>query len=430
MVSRLCPGPRPGSEAFLLKNKHVLTPVFSLALTSLLTLAACAPRTGPVQQAPVRFSRAAVETSARKSGLNAAFYYAMDDYNGGTLRGAKYLHWQLAQVKSNSRLRLFLSADSDEKNDGIWSRVHHQQAWMGQGFEQRGELDTGRTPALRDFLSWMSRETPAKNTFVTLSSHGGGYRGIMYDYDGTVNGPHENLSLKQTFKALGKGFQGGRLDGLHLAACMMATIEVADALKSVTQVLSASEDFSFGGSTPWEYILDQHHSTQNMERLIHDTVQTPFTRGAFAKQDLSQTWSAIRLNQDFERLVKSVDRLAKALIVAMPTESQSIRQATKATSMFAAMQRWSADYGDYYQRDLVDFCEQLLRHSQNPHIREDAQAVIAGVKKIVVSEAHTPDQTMAHGLAIYLPVNGNMDPAYRDSLFARRTRWDEFLALL
>lgn len=394
----------------------------------LLSLSACAPRLAPVPTAPLH--ALSVNSATTKQGLNAAFYYAMDDYNGKTLEGAQYLHWQLAQVGSQQQLGLYLSADSDEKGDGIWSRVSPQQNWLGQGFLKRGELDTGRTPALRDFLSWMSRENPAQHTLVTLSSHGGGYRGIMYDYDGNVNGPYENLSLQQTVKALDKGFQGGRMDVLHLAACMMATIEVADALKGVTQVLSASEDFSFGGSTPWEYILAAHTTQPNMSRLIQDTVKTPFTRGAFAQQEVSQTWSAIQLNQDFEQLVKGVDRLSKALIQALPTESASIQRAVQGTSMFASMQKWSDHYGDYYQRDLVDFCQQLLIHSQNPHIREDAQIVIAQVQKVVVAEAHSPDQGMAHGLAIYLPSNGQMDPAYRQSLFARRTLWDEFLEKL
>lgn len=394
----------------------------------LLSLSACAPRVAPVPTAPL--NALSVNSAGTKQGLNAAFYYAMDDYNGKTLEGAQYLHWQLAQVGSQPKLGLYLSADSDEQGDGIWSRVSPQQSWLGQGFLKRGELDTGRTPALRDFLSWMSRENPAQHTLVTLSSHGGGYRGIMYDYDGNVNGPYENLSLQQTVKALDKGFQGGRMDVLHLAACMMATIEVADALKGVTQVLSASEDFSFGGSTPWEYILASHTAQPHMPRLIQDTVKTPFTRGAFAQQDVSQTWSAIQLNQDFEQLVKEVDRLAKALIQALPTESASIQRAVQGTSMFASMQKWSDHYGDYYQRDLVDFCQQLLIHSQNTHIREDAQRVIAQVQKVVVAEAHSPDQSMAHGLAIYLPINGQVDPDYRQSLFARRTLWDEFLEKL
>lgn len=367
---------------------------------------------------------------AARQGLNAGFFYGMDDYNGKTLEGAKYLHWQLAQVGTQPNMRLYLSADSDEKNDGIWSRITRNQGWLAPDFQRRGELDTGRTPALRDFLSWMSTEKPAQQTFVALSSHGGGYQGIMYDYDGDVNGPYENLSLQQTVKALDKGFQGSRIDNVHFAACMMATIEVGDALKGIAQVFSGSEDFSFGGSTPWEHILAQQTAQPNFARLIDDTVKTPFTRGAFAKEDLSQTWSAIRLNQDFENLVKAVDRLSQALIQAMPAESASIRQAVKSTRMFSSMQKWFDHYGDYNQRDLIDLCQQLLKHSNNPHIREDALLVIAGVKKVVIAEAHSPDQTMANGLAIYLPVNGNPDPNYSQSIFARRTRWDEFLRLL
>ena len=405
-----------------------------LSVSLLLSLSACS-RPAPLmpQRSPFiqNHLRTPFQSFARKrAGLNMGFFYAMDDYNGDTLKGAKYLHSQLAMVGSNETNRIFLSADSDVQNDGIWAEVSKGQSWMGEGFQPRGELDTGRTPALRDFLSWMSREHASTQNMVTLSSHGGGYRGILYDYDGNVHGPSESLSLKQTFKALGKGFQGSRLDNLHFAACMMATIEVGDALKAVTASFSGSEDFSFGGSTPWERILMRHQQHQSFPKLVQDTVESPFVDGAFAKHDLSQTWSAISLNQDFVLLVKSVDRLAKALLKAMPSHGPQIQKAVRSTRMFASMKKWSGQFGDFYQRDIVDFCEQLLAQVNDPHIQEDARDVIARVQRVVLAEAHSPDQTMAHGLAIYLPFGGKFNAKYRDSVFARNTRWDEFLIAL
>lgn len=409
-------------------SKKSLLSLISVALC----LTACQAQRLPVMNSPALRAQQSVQAprfqrlAAQRAGLNAGFFYGMDDYNGKTLEGAQYLHWQLAQVGSNERLKLFLGADSDVKNDGIWAQVSQGQSWMGPGFVQRGELDTGSTPALRDFLSWMSRDFASSQNFVVLSSHGGGYRGIMYDYDGNISGPYKNLSLQQTFKAVGKGFQGSRLDGLHFAACMMATIEVGEALKGVTATFSASEDFSFGGSTPWEHIFAQQAQGQNIPQLLQDTVKSPFSHGAFAQEPISQTWSAVALNQDFEQLVKAMDLLARALIKALPAERQAIRQAAAQTRMFASMQKWSDHYADFHQRDIVDFCEQLLKFSQDPHVREDAMQVIAAVKRVVIAEAHSPDQTMAHGLAVYLPQQG-MDPAYQKSVFAQHTHWDEFL---
>lgn len=403
--------------------KHTLSLV--LAASCLASCSAQLPAPSPLVQ---RFSSPVRAAASSATTANIGFFYGMDDYNGNTQAEIQNLHQQLSAVGSNPRFEIFLSGDSDVKNDGFRTRVTRGQAW-NQGFQAVGELKTGSTPAIRDFLGWLSQSRPAPMTFLNLSSHGGGYGGIMYDYDGNVNGPYENLSLQQTFKALNK-LPGSRLDALNFDACMMATIEVGEALKGVTKAFAGSEDFSFGGSTPWSKILAETAAAPqvNGEAFLRSLATKVIQQGNYGPGQGSQTWSAIRLNHDFDVLVGLVDRLADALLRRIKTAPREIRALAEQTQMFASMAEYASHYGDYYQRDLTEFCL-LLQNSQDPIVKKAAADVIQATKAVIIAEAHGPKETMAHGLAIYLPLQG-MDPNYTRSVFAQHTRWDEFLSAL
>lgn len=409
------------------KLKSLLKLTLCAGLTAA-SLSACGQAQMPplVRMAPTGLQRFSAPAATASGPVNIGFFYGMDDYNGQTQPEVQNLHQQLSAVGSNPRFDLYLSADSDVKGDGFRTRVTQNQPWNDRSFLPVGELDTGSNPALRDFLGWMGKSRPAPATWLNLSSHGGGYRGIMYDYDGNISGPYKNLSLQQTFKALSKGYTGSRIDALNFDACMMASIEVGEALKGTVKAFAASEDFSFGGSIPWQPILAQMPAGANGEVFLRALVDKTIRQGNHGAQG-SQTWSAIRLNRDFDVLVAKVDRLADALLRRMKTAPAEVSAAAKATHMFASMAEYASHYGDYYQRDLIEFCQILQRSSADPILQRSAADVIAAVRPVIIAEAHGPKQTMANGLAIYLPLDGRFDPQYSRSIFAQHTRWDEFL---
>ena len=86
----------------------------------------------------------------------------------------------------------------------------------------------------------------------------------------------------------------------------------------------------------------------------------------------SRTWSAIKLDVDYDRLVAKVDRLAKALTDALETEPQAVRTAAGDTRMLSIMAEYAPHYGDYHQRDLIDFCRALDRRVKSKAVRSAA----------------------------------------------------------
>lgn len=374
---------------------------------------------------------------AGKSAL--AIFTGLDDYaakKADNHARIKYTHSLLATVGSGPKADLFLSADSGIKNDSFRVHVTPNQPWR-KGFERLGELQTNHTPALREFLGWVGDRTDAAETHAVIFTHGGGYGGVLLDYDGKPAVPASSMTLQNTARALAKGYTGRRLASLTLDACMMATIEAGEALKGVTAVMTGSEDFSMMGSTPYDELAGalasgKHADGEAFGRFATEAIIQRGKGGAYN----SRTWSAIRLNQDYDRLVADVDKLAKALMDAMKTEPEAVRAAAKDTKMFALMAEYAPHYGDYYQRDLIDFCRALKRHVKAKAVLAGADTVEAATRRVLIAVANHPSETMAHGLAIYLPhglapaTKAARLKAYGDCLFARHTRWDDFLAAL
>lgn len=377
------------------------------------------------------------DASARTGKAALALFVGLDDYTGhDTQSGLKYSHAILASVGSSAKADLFMAGDSNVKGDGFRTRITAGQAW-GQGFEPLGELKTNDTPALRNYLNWVGRESGTKQLHLSIATHGGGYGGILLDHDGQPEVPAASMTLQKAYKALSKGYTGGRIPTLTFDACMMSAIEVGEALKGTVAVMTGSEDFSMGASMPYDELAralaeGRGHDGEAYAKFVATAV---IQKGKHGDKG-SRQWSAIALDQRFERVVRATDKLATALLKAMPAEGQAIRQAAADTRMFAIMADYKEHYGDFYQRDLIEFTQTLRKRVQSPIVREAAQDVEVATRAAVLANMKHPSEAMANGLAIFLPHGLSGDKAakklkrYEDSVFARHTRWDEFLTAL
>jgi hypothetical protein len=403
----------------------------SLALLAAVMASACA--VAPTLQVPMAGLPGAQAAGASAGKANLAVFVGLDDYNGNMEGNLKLVHEGLAKTGSTPAMSIYLSGDTDLKSDGFRTKVTKGQAWR-QSFQSIGEMNTGNAPDLRDFLSWTGKQSPAETTHLAVMTHGGGYAGMLWDYQGAANSaaPSTGMTLKKAFKTIGKGFQGSRLDSLTFDACMMATIEVGESLKGVTATFNGTEDFSIMASMPWDAVSAAAQVTTNRtgEGFSRTVAQLMIDKGRWGKDGALQ-WSALRLNRDWDVLVGKVDRLSTALQRALKREPDAVRQAARDTRMFAVMGRFKDHYGDYYQRDLTEFCQTLQRRVQDPIVHTAAKDVEAAIRQVVIVNARHASENMANGLAIFLPHDmqgrGDLPKAYRDTAFARHTHWDEFL---
>lgn len=397
-------------------------------------LAGCAQG---VPSAPIS-TEAGFDASARTGGKAAlALFVGMDDYTGtDTQSGLKYAHSLLATVGSTAQADLFMCGDSNAKDDGFRTRITAGQAW-GQGFEPMGELTTNHSPDLRNYLSWVGQQSGTKQLHLAIATHGGGYGGILLDHNGKPEVPAASMTLQKAYKALSKGYTGGRIPTVTFDACMMSAIEVGEALKGTVAVMTGSEDFSMGSSMPYDDVAQAltQGRTPTGEAFAKHLTRSVIEKGKHGERG-SRQWSAIALDVRFDRLTRKVDRLSTALLKAMATEPEAVRQAAADTRMFAIMASYKEHYGDYYQRDLIDFCQALRKHVKSAIVKTAAQDVETATRAVVLANVRHPSEAMANGLAIFLPhgFTGEKGVAklkrYRDSVFAKHTHWDEFLAAL
>jgi hypothetical protein len=124
-----------------------------------------------------------------------------------------------------------------------------------QEIQDLGEVNMADPAVLADFISWGVRTYPGQRYFLDFWDHGGGWRGFGWD-DSTITGTSgaQNLTLAK----LNTGIQNGlaaaglaKFDIIGFDACLMATVEVANALKGYASYLLASEEVEPGHG--WDY---------------------------------------------------------------------------------------------------------------------------------------------------------------------------------
>lgn len=126
-----------------------------------------------------------------------------------------------------------------------------------------GDKDMGDPLVLTDFIRWGQETYPADRYILVFWDHGGGalggYGGITGDaYKGK---PYyaSNLTVNQLKKAVEDAVGNDskkKFELIGFDACLMATLEVADAFKDLSKYLVASEDLEPGAGWDWKAFLD------------------------------------------------------------------------------------------------------------------------------------------------------------------------------
>ena len=336
-----------------------------------------------------------------------------------------------------------------------------------------GETDTGDPKVAEDFFRWGVAGYPAKHYLAIFWNHGSGidetdvYRALRRGqlkvarkakrtaeqvpfsrvrvaasrpvrralfsttraailgrrtraiaYDDTSRDFLDNLELGKVVAQVAKAMKQ-KIDVLGFDACLMNMVEVAYQVRTSTQFVVGSQEVEPGDGWPYDEVIAVLAKKPGLgPRELGRAIVRKYA--ASYKAD-SVTQSAVDVGE-LEPLAREVDQLAGALLHAMadPIELNAIRGAAFAVQRF--------DLKDFV--DLVDFCEELQSRSHSEQVKTCAKsAAAAAAEAIVEARAEGTGVERAHGLSIYFPSaapDTTLDYARLD--FARKTRWDEFLA--
>ena len=278
---------------------------------------------------------------------------------------------------------------------------------------QEASMSDDRT--LSGFIRWSAENYSAKKNMLVLWDHGGGSSaGLISDenYDGAI------MPLYSLEKALGEG--GTHFDLVLTDACLMASLEMCQALSPYADYLAASEEIMAGDGTNYkswvQYLYDRPEcSAVQLGKRICDASQQYYTEKDNSSEGCFFTMSLIDLSK--------TDEVAKAFN-AFIHEASDLVQDPGAFYTYAAATHYAENYYFDTMYDLFD----LSRRAENGGVsKETAHALQDAVEDAVLYNLRSDNHMYSHGLSVYYPLN---DSAKDLDHFARSCKNAEQLAFL
>ena len=265
--------------------------------------------------------------------------------------------------------------------------------------EQPGQIAMNLPSTLRDFIAWGARTYPAQQYALSLWNHGGGpIHGFGSD-DATGGGTM--LSLPQIKTALQQA--GVTFELIGFDCCLMASLEVTQALAPHTRYLVASEEVTFG----WEWSKVVGHLAaqpsspgDSFGRAIIDSY-----KAFYSSTPLDFTAYSLSDSRRLEPVMQVLGRIAQSL-----TSTLSER-GLQAWWALALARREALDFqSNMFQRnmDLVDVKDWVHELGRVDIIPAGLIAEFdAAFKALVVYTDGGEDE--ASGLMMYFPRYSTLD---------------------
>ncbi len=306
----------------------------------------------------------------------------------------------------------------------LWN---HGGGWSPDDLELLYEQVRGgeRVPARRHEANRLSTRKLARSLFTStvrtvLSLDTADERAIASD-DVT----HHSLDTIEVEHVLQKtrDLLGKPLDLLGMDACLMSTLEVAYQVRTLATTVVGSEELEPGAGWCYDAILGDLAAQPELDGagLGKAVVQryVDSYRGHPAQWPVTQC--AVDTAQ-VEPFAKTVDAFVAALRARLKTSWAEILQAQ------AKMVSFEFDMGD-----LLSLCRAVASATSDSALRASAQKLVQALApgSYVLAEGHLgPKVDECGGVSLYLPspVSSRVSRYYRDLAFAKRHKWDQFLA--
>jgi hypothetical protein len=324
----------------------------------------------------------------------------------------------------------------------------------GTPVQDLGEQNMGDPAVLQDFVEWAVTNYRADHYALAIWNHGDGWRTLQERMleralDAKSRGESDwavargvasddtdgdKLYMKEVQTALEAAKQGlqdrlnlaVKLDLVGFDACLMGMVEVAYALRDVTNYMVGSEELEPGDGWPYDAILGDLTATPEMTPVqLADLIVTEY--GSSYSSGITQ--SAVDIGK-MGTLLSKVNAFANTA----HGEWSELEAARTHTMQYHPW--WSASC---WGVDLWDFADEVHSRVVSPTIKTAALDLKTAIDDFVVSEYHSSDMAGSHGMAIYFPptqTEFNSDPehaGYEESNtfmpvdFVKYSKWDNWL---
>ena len=317
-----------------------------------------------------------------------------------------------ADIPENVKIVIETGGSSEWQNDTVEADYLERYVYSGDTMEcveQLPSANMGDSDTLADFLEFCRDNYPAEHTAVIFWNHGGGSAGgvaydELYDYD--------SLSLWEIYDAFDSVYplseENPPLDLVGFDACLMATVDTANAFSDIARYMVASEETEPGNGwnyTGWAQALgdDPGMDGAQLGEVICDT----YMEGCemYGTED-EATLSVIDLGM-IGPVLTAYDNMGK----------EALAYACEDTSFFSGFGRnaeCSENYGGNTKEtgyaNMVDLKD--LAENNRDMLTETSDDVINALEDCVVYKVNGAYRQQAGGLSCYYSYDGNLDDFY------------------
>lgn len=289
--------------------------------------------------------------------------------------------------------------------DGIDSSKHQRFEVSDHELKEVDSEETrsmGDPDTLGDFLKWGVRHYPAKKYAAVLWDHGGGsLGGICYDEQYETDSQKDHLTLPELSQAFRKS--GGNFNVIFLDACLMATLETAEAVEPYADYLVASEESEPGIAHFYRSWLEDLSEDPDMSgRQLGKNITNSYYESCieisdsnnvqYARTAMLGTMSVMDLSKvpDILAAFSDINNVMKQSVNDPDTFGQIVRGANQAKS-FA-----NPEFGMVDMYDLVEKISPAVKSASPDAIYQAIDnAVVYQKKGILCSDVH--------GIAVFYP---------------------------
>jgi hypothetical protein len=306
-----------------------------------------------------------------------------------------------------------------DSSNGNWTDTRHgvithdtSLSTLSSPLVSIGEKDMGNPATLQDFITWGVSSYPAAHYALVLWDHGGGLSGVCWD----DSSGGDNLTIPELTSAIAGA--GTHLDVVGFDACLTGLFEQLYQLRSVTDVVVASEQ-----TVPvagWNY-TDVLKKLAANPTMGGEAFGTAIVSSYAAQYGNAETLTATRTS--------AYDALASALTSFSDTVTTGATAAD--WTAITTARRSTAYFTDTDYRDLKGLMSRLATSSISSSIKTAAQAVITAIDNAVIAN-HSGTREGGTGISINLPAATASLAGYTATEFdlVADTHWRSFLQAL
>lgn len=337
------------------------------------------------------------------------------------------------------------AASRDDKTNGDWDEARRYFITRDDGsttihsllLDNLGEIDMSHPKELHDFLVWGIKKFPAKRYALIMEDHGSGWKGGFVDEKAPPEPKPIMMSLAEMQSALASGVKDAgiaKLDLFATDACLMSTLEVADAIAPSVKFWVASEELQPGPG--FEYTLAIGALAQNPKldgagfgKAFVNAMRVGYGKGTQA-HDPTVTSALFDMGK-IGAVRVAVDNFAKIMAKDLESNKIPMGMASEVVDTFGPRTDPISGPKDGFA-DLVQVAAVVRDTSSKADAKASATAVIAALDASRLDKHNGDDRSHARGMSIWLPppeVVSQGLPHYRKTPFGKASPWADLLQM-